>query len=113
MKNPIFVDNEKIPLVTYRDDDRKGDHDNDCDVYITPNTTVEETTFTTSSYTNKKPSSTLWLRQKVKRDKLAALYRYSSVTGDLDLINLDQFKYTNNTKNGATVLNFYKAIKNF
>ena len=30
MKNPIFVDNEKIPLVTYREDDRKGDHDNDC-----------------------------------------------------------------------------------
>ena len=52
-EKPIFVDNEKIPLVTYRDDHRKGDHDNDCDVYNTPNTTVEEKTFTTSSYTNK------------------------------------------------------------
>ena len=49
----------------------------------------------------------------MKRDKLAALYRYLSVTGDLHLINIDQFNYTNNTENGAKVLNFYKAIKNF
>ena len=49
----------------------------------------------------------------MKRDKLAALYRYLSVTGDLHLINIDQFNYTNNTENGVTVLNFYKAIKNF
>ena len=55
----------------------------------------------------------MWQKQKVKRDKLAALYRYLSVTGDLHLINIDQFNYTNNTENGVTVLNFYKAIKNF
>ena len=34
-------------------------------------------------------TSTLQLRQKVKRDKLTALYRHLNVTGNLDLIDLD------------------------
>ena len=55
--------------------------------------------------------SLLRLRQKVKRDKLAALYRYLHGTGDLDLINLDQFHYTKNTKNGTTNLQLYDYDK--
>ena len=60
----------------------------------TPNTSkVDETTFTTTSSANKQETSPLRLRQKVKQDKLATLYRHLIGTGDLDLINLDQFKY--------------------
>ena len=36
----------------------------------------------------------LRLRQKVKQNKLFELYRHLNVTGDLDLINLNQFKVT-------------------
>ena len=78
----IFDDDENIPLVTHHD---KGGED-----YNTPNASkVDETTFTTSSSTNKQATSILRLSQKVKRDKLAALYRHLNVTGSLDLINLD------------------------
>ena len=37
-------------------------------------------------------TSTLGLRQKVKRDKLAALYRHLNVTGDPDLADIDRVK---------------------
>ena len=39
-----------------------------------------------------KTTSTLGLRQKVKRDKLAALYRHLNVTGDPDLADIDRVK---------------------
>ena len=48
--------------------------------------------------TDKQTTSTLRLRQKVKREKLAALYRDLNVTGDLYLINLDRFNYTKSTR---------------
>ena len=35
MKTFIFVDNKNIPLVTHQDEDRKVDHDDDCDEYNT------------------------------------------------------------------------------
>ena len=70
MDNPRFVDEATIPLV-----------DKD---YDTPNTSrVVETSFTELATT--KATSTLRLNQKVKRDKLAALYRHLNVTGNLDL----------------------------
>ena len=73
MDNPRFVDEATIPLVD-------KDYDN-CD---TPNTSrVVETSFTELATT--KATSTLRLNQKVKRDKLAALYRHLNVTGNLDL----------------------------
>ena len=37
---------------------------------------------------------TLRLRQKVKQDKLTALYRHLNISGKPDLINLDQFRLT-------------------
>ena len=63
MDNPRFVDEETIPLV----------QDKDYDDYNTPDTNrVDETSFTDSDTTEAR--STLQLRQKVKRDRLTALY---------------------------------------
>ena len=39
----------------------------------------------------KETTSTLRLRQKSKRDILAALCRYLNITGDPDLADMDQF----------------------
>ena len=44
--------------------------------------------------TDKETTLTLWPRQKVKQNKLAALLRHVDVTGNLDLINLNQLNYT-------------------
>ena len=79
MDNPVFVDEETIPMVL---------QDKDCDDYNTPNTSrIDETLFTVPDTTE--ATSTLQLRQKLKRDKITALYRHLNVTGNLDLINLD------------------------
>ena len=76
MNNPRFVDEETVPLV----------QDEDYDNFGTPNTsTVDETLFIEPDTTE----ATSTLNQKVKRDKLAALYRHLNVTGNLNLIDLD------------------------
>ena len=76
MHDPRFVDEETTPLV-----------DEDFDSYGTPNTSrVDETWFTEPATTE--ATSALWLNQKVKGDKLAALYRHLNVTDNLDLIDL-------------------------
>ena len=66
MKTFIFFDNKNIPLVTHQDEDRKVDHDDDCDEYNTLNTRVEETTFKNLSSNDKRSIPTLQFRQKVK-----------------------------------------------
>ena len=83
MENTIFVGNENIPLVNH--------YDEDCyDYYSIPNTSrVEETAFAIPESTNKRATSTLHPRQKVKQTRIAAMYRHLNVTSDLDLINLD------------------------
>ena len=87
MDNPRFVDEETIPLV------QEQDYNN----YGTPNTSrVDETSFTEPD--TREATSTLRLKQKLKRNKLAALYRHLNVTGNLDLINLDRFKLTTDKK---------------
>ena len=76
--NPRFVNEEETPLV----------QDEDYNNYVTPNTSrIDETSFTEPD--NTEATSTLRLKQKIQRDKLAALYRHLNVTGSLDLINLD------------------------
>ena len=76
MDNPRFVDDETIPLV----------QDEDYDDYNTPNTSrVDETSFTEHDPT--KATSTLQLRQNVKRDKITAM----NLTGDPGLADMDQF----------------------
>ena len=80
MDNIAFVDEENIPMVHQEDDE-------DYDDYRTPDTSWVETSFMEPDTTE--PTSTLWLRQKIKRDKLIALYRHLNVTGNPDLIDLD------------------------
>ena len=78
MDNLRFVDEETIPLV----------QDEDYDNYGTPNTSrVDETLFTETDATE--TTLNLRLKQRVKRDKLAVLYRHLNVTDNLDLTNLD------------------------
>ena len=63
MNNPIFFDEENIPLA----------QDKDYDNYSTPNTSrVDETSFTMPVPSEKETTSTLRLKQKVKRDKLSS-----------------------------------------
>ena len=81
MDNPVFVDEEDIPVV-HQDDD----YDN----YGTPDTSrVDEISFIVPDTTE--ATSALRLRQKVKRNKITALYRHLNVTGNLDLVDLDWF----------------------
>ena len=98
MGNPIFFDDENIPLVTRHDKNCEANHSDDCDNFNTPNIAVKETKFTAPSSTSQQSTLTLQLRQKVKEGKIAALYRHLNVTGDLVLINLDRFNCNKNTK---------------
>ena len=76
MYNPRFVDEEDIPVV-HKDDDY--------DDYNTPNASrIDQTSFTLPDTTE--TTSTLRQTQKVKQDKLSALYIHLSVTGNLDLV---------------------------
>ena len=80
MDNPRFVDEETIPLV----------QDEDYDVYNTLNTSrVDETSLTEPDTTE--ATSTLQLRQKVKQDKITALYRHFNVAGDPGIPDIDRF----------------------
>ena len=98
MDNPRFFDEEIIPFV--RDEIYYN--------YGTPNTSrVDETSFTEPDTTE--ATSTLRLKQKVERDKLAVLYRHLNITSNLDLINLDQFKLTTDPKKGATFFGLYNG----
>ena len=73
MENSTFTDDEDIPMV----------QDEDYDDYKTPDTSrIDETSFMEPDATE--ATSTLRLRQKVKQDKLTELYRYLTVTGNLD-----------------------------
>ena len=81
MENPTFFDKEDIPLIN---------QDEDYDDYKTADTNrVDETSFTVPD--TAKATSTLRLRQKLKRNKIISLYRYLAVTGDLGLADLDRF----------------------
>ena len=71
----------------HHDHDDPGD--NDYDDYKTRNTIrTGESSFIVPRSTEKEKTSTLHSRQKIKRDKLAALYRHLNVASNLDLINL-------------------------
>ena len=80
MDDPIFVDEETIPMV----------QDEDYDDFKTPNTSrTDETSFTGPDTTE--TISTLRLKQKVKRDKITALYRYLNVAAVPGFADTDQF----------------------
>ena len=83
----MFVDEEDIPVVH---EDKEGDG---CDNYNTLNARkIDETSFMEPN--TMEATSTLGLRQKVKRDKINALYRHLNVTGDIDLHDLKRFRLT-------------------
>ena len=79
MDNSRFGDEETIPLL----------QNEDCADYNTLDTSRVDETFTKLDGTE--TTSTLHLRQKVKWDKITALYRHLNVTGDPGLADLDQF----------------------
>ena len=72
----IGFDEDGIPLIN-QDEDYDG---------RTPETSrVDETLFTDTT----EVTSTLRLRQKLKRNKIVSLYRYLGVTGNPGLVELD------------------------
>ena len=98
MNNLRFVDEETIPFV----------QNEDYDDYNTPNTSrIDETSFMEPTTTE--ATSTLRLTQKVKRDKLAALYRHFNVTDNIDLIYFNQFKLKADPKKGVKIFEFYNG----
>ena len=87
---------EDIPLIN---------QDEDYDDYRTPDTSrVDETSFTVPD--TAEATSTLRLRQKLKRDKIVSLYRYLGVTGDPGLADLDRFMIRKILKTGNVELLF-------
>ena len=101
-----YPDEDNIPLL-HTDPD-----DDDYDDYKTPNTSrTDEISFKVHRTTEKETTLTLQLKQNLKRDKLAAVYRHLNVTGNLDLINLDRFKLAADPKKGATIFEFCNGDK--
>ena len=100
MDNPTFFDEEDISMVN-QDEDDDG-------YYKTPDTSRVETSFIEPVATQ--ATSTLRLRQKVKRDKMNALYRHLNVTANPDLIHLDRFRLTKDQKNKPRFLSFTIAV---
>ena len=87
MENPVFVNEEDIPMV-HQDDDGYDDQN-------TPNTSrIGETSFAVPDATE--ATSNLRLR-------------HLNVTGDRDLIGLGRFKLTKNPKKVATIFVFYNS----
>ena len=83
MDNLTFFNEEDIPLIN---------QDEEYDDYSTPDTTtsrVDETSFTVPD--DSEATSTLRLRQKLKRDKIVSLYKYLDVTGDPGLVDLERY----------------------
>ena len=83
MDNPTFIDEEDIPLINQ---DEKYD---DCSTPYPTTSRVDETSFTVPD--ESEATSTLRLRQKLKRDKIVSLYKYLDVTGDPGLVDLERF----------------------
>ena len=96
MDNIRGFDEETIPLV----------QDKDYDDYKIPDTRrIDETLFTEPDTTE--ATSTLRLRQKVKQDKINALYSHLNMTGDPDLADVDPFMIKKKkSKTGNTDLLF-------
>ena len=95
LDNPRFIDEEDITLV----------QDEDYDDYKTPATSrVDETLFIKPDATE--ATSTLQLRQKLKRDEVTALYRHLNVTADPGLADIGGFMMKKKLKTGNTDLLF-------
>ena len=96
MENPSFINEEDIPLIN---------QDEDCDNYVTPDTSrADETSFTLADITE--TTSTLPLGQKLERDKVVSLYKHLNVMGNPDLTDLDKFRLTKDPKKEVTIFEF-------
>ena len=102
MDNLTFADEENIPLVHQDEEDYED--------YNAPSR-IDETSFTLPD-TQEEATSTLRLRQKLKRDKIVSLYRYLDVTGNPGLADLDRFTIKKNSKAGNIELLFLMVIIN-
>ena len=81
MDNSTFVNEEDIPMVH---------QDEDYDNYRTPDTSrIDETSFIEPGTTE--ATSTLQLRQKIKQNKITALYGHLNVTAEPGLADIDRF----------------------
>ena len=98
----MFVKEENIPMIN-QDEDYEDD-------YRTPGR-VDETSFIEPDANE--ATSTLRLRQKLKRDKSVSLYRYLDVTGDPGLSDLDRFMIRKNSKTGNTESLFLNGNKHW
>ena len=99
MDNPRYIDKETIPLVH---------QDKDYDDYNIPNTSrIEETSFIEPDATE--ATSTLQLRQRVKRGKNTAFYRHLSVTDDPGLADIGRFMIKKIQKQ-ATLTCFFSMV---
>ena len=96
----MFSYEEDIPMI-HQDEE---DYD---ERYDTPNASRIETSFIEPDTTES--TSTLRSRQKIKRDKLIALYRHLNVAGDIDLTDLDRLRLTTDPKKGVTIFEFYNG----
>ena len=102
MDNPVFADEETI-LIVHQDEDY--------DKCNTSNTSRIDKTFIEPDTTE--ATSTFRLRQKLKQDKITALYRHLNVTGNLDLIDLDRFRLTTDKKKKSQFSSFTTVIDGF
>ena len=94
MENPSFIDEENIPVIN-----------EDYDDYRTLDTSgIDETSFMESG--TMEATSTLRLRQALKRHKIVSLYKYLDATGDPGLADLDRFTIKKNLKTGNIELIF-------
>ena len=99
MDNPGFRDDENIPLMP--DDD------------IPPPPTGEEgsmaeTTFSTPS--EETPGSkVIPLSNELKRQKMQVLHDFLGVKGDVNLVELDRFRFKRNQKTGNAELDFWNG----
>ena len=106
MDNPVFINEEDIPMVHQ---DEKDDDYNNCNP---PNASkIDETSFTVPDATE--ATSTLRLIRKLKRDKIVSLYSYLNVTGDPGLADLDQFRVRKNLKTSNIELFFLDGDKHW
>ena len=104
MDNPTFVDEENNPMVN-QDKDYEDNYRRPC------TSRVDETSFMGPDAT--KTTSTLRLRQKLKRDKIVSLYRYLDVTADPGLADLDRFMIRKNLWTGNIELLFLDGNKHW
>ena len=103
MENTTIVDEEDVALIN---------QDEDYDDYKTPDTSrVGETSFIEPDTIE--ATSTLRLRQKLRRDKIISLYRYLNVTVDPSLADFDRFTINKNSKTGSNELFFLDGNKHW